>query len=122
MSQQCQFVKANGLRCKVTVKNGDLCRHHIDSKCPICFESIKTSNMKLSCEHKFHDSCITQWFVSADNCPVCRIPQLKNHLIQFKNMVQDDMREKYKDAIESLESENQMLRFRIARPHHRINF
>jgi len=40
--------------------------------------------------------------------------------MQFKNMVQDDMREKYRDAIESLEDEILRLRYRLTR-HERID-
>ena len=121
MSTQCQFVKPNGLRCKVNCKNGDFCRHHTRVECPICFENIRSDKMILSCDHAFHTSCITQWYVQSENCPVCRVSQGKDHFIRFKGMVQDDMRQKYKDAIESLENEIQRLRLRLARPR-RIDF
>ena len=121
MSGQCKFVKTNGTRCKLTTKKNEYCRHHTKVECPICFENIKSDKLTLTCNHAFHISCITQWYVQSDNCPVCRVSQGKDNFIKLKNMVQDDMRQKYRDAIESLEEENRRLRHRLARPR-RIDF
>ena len=120
MSEQCKFIKADGLRCKIKTKNGEFCRRHTKTECPICFEEIKSDKMILSCDHAFHAGCITRWYVHSDNCPVCRVSQSKDPFMQFKNMVQDDMREKYRDAIESLEDEILRLRYRLTR-HERID-
>ena len=115
MNAKCGFTKKNGLQCKLNAKTGkEFCGHHTIVECPICFENIKSDKMVLSCEHEFHAACITQWYVQSDNCPVCRVSQENDHFIKFKNLVQDDMREKYKDAITSLEQEIHRLRIRYA--------
>lgn len=43
--------------------------------CPICFHSIKDSQMKrLRCcgEHAFHMKCAWRWLVKNNSCPLCR--------------------------------------------------
>jgi len=46
--------------------------------CPICMEEFGTQDtIRLGCTHKFHETCIKQWFESknyddARTCPMCR--------------------------------------------------
>ena len=44
------------------------------SICTICLELIENDNncKTLSCNHKFHISCISQWYNKKKTCPVCR--------------------------------------------------
>ena len=110
MDKRCKFIRVNGSRCKLNSKKGEYCHHHISEACPICFELVKTDLKELTCEHVFHTECITQWFVSADTCPVCRVAQGKDSYIKFKMLVEENMRQKYKDAIDSFEEEIYRLR------------
>lgn len=72
--------------------------------------STNSSNTKrLNCGHSFHFKCIIRWFVHSDDCPTCRKKQMADPLIQFKQQIEDEMRLKYRDAIRSLEVENQRL-------------
>ena len=48
---------------------------------------------------------IIQWYITSDTCPVCRVDQGHDKYIKFRNMVEDNMRDKYKDAINSMEDE-----------------
>lgn len=95
--------------CKHSVFIDDKCKYHTKQKCAVCFEDVKSTNTQnskvLSCNHSFHPECITTWFTTSDLCPTCRKPQTKDPLIIFKTKVEDNIREKYKDAIESLEEE-----------------
>lgn len=107
----CKFIIARtGKRCKHKPKVNGLCTMHNKDKCPVCFELLQRNTRNLSCGHVFHENCITQWYVTADSCPVCRVDQGKDNYIKFKNLVEDNMRDKYKDAIESLENEITRLR------------
>ena len=42
--------------------------------CPICFESFNycKNSACLSCTHKFHIGCITNWLLDHSTCPCCR--------------------------------------------------
>lgn len=40
--------------------------------CNICFEDIVDDKFKTSCEHKFHNKCLTHWVLSHNTCPLCR--------------------------------------------------
>jgi hypothetical protein len=44
--------------------------------CPICYEILyeKISHTIMECEHKFHSSCLIEWFRTSNNtsCPYCR--------------------------------------------------
>jgi hypothetical protein len=42
------------------------------SDCPICFEKCNDSSEILSCNHKFHISCIENWLLKKTTCPCCR--------------------------------------------------
>jgi len=112
-SDCCKYITNAGTRCKHKAKVNGLCTRHNKDHCPICFELVQRNSKKLSCAHVFHEECITQWYVMSDNCPVCRIPQAKDSFIKFRNLVEDNMRGKYKDAIDSLEEEVMRLRRQV---------
>ncbi|KAK5650450.1 hypothetical protein RI129_001479 [Pyrocoelia pectoralis] len=41
--------------------------------CVICFDVLKAdSSRRLSCGHKFHESCINRWLSVNNSCPICR--------------------------------------------------
>ena len=40
--------------------------------CTICLEPLGDNPKKLSCNHRFHLQCISQWYHTKKNCPVCR--------------------------------------------------
>jgi hypothetical protein len=52
------------------------------------------------------------WFETNDECPICRTEQDNDPLIIFKRHIEDNIREKYRDAIRSLEHQVQILRRR----------
>ena len=44
-----------------------------DTQCSICQEPITGVHMKIrQCSHRFHQTCIRQWFEVNPRCPVCR--------------------------------------------------
>ena len=44
-----------------------------DHTCSICFDDCKQKSCELGCGHKFHTSCIFNWFSRGTNtCPMCR--------------------------------------------------
>ena len=110
--KQCDNVTKTGHRCKrFFVGEGSKCSQHTQYTCPVCFEVIKKSDrMELTCKHAFHTQCMIQWYVESNTCPVCRVPQKDDTFITFKTMVQENMREEYRDAIQSLEEEIHRLR------------
>ena len=54
-----------------------------------------------------------KWFETSDECPQCRMEQDDDPIIIFKKTIEDTIREKYRDAIRSLEAE--VVRARRAR-------
>ena len=110
--ERCIHVIKNGNRCKILAKNGEYCyRHEQKTECPICFESVEKLDKKiLPCGHGFHTDCLLHWFVTADSCPVCRVKNAGDEFVRFRDLVADNLREKYKDAIESLEKDIRVLR------------
>lgn len=41
--------------------------------CSICLLAFdEEKNKTLSCQHKFHTSCIDQWLIQSSSCPLCR--------------------------------------------------
>ncbi len=101
-------------QCGKHVLMDGLCVRHLKQKCLVCLESVSSTNTinskRLLCGHAFHPNCIMTWFVSSDECPVCRTKQTGDSLLEFKEKVEDVLREKYKDAIDSLEAEVQALK------------
>lgn len=120
--ERCIHVIKNGNRCKLNVKNGEYCYRHSTEECPICFEKIdKSDNKILPCGHCFHTNCVLTWFVTADTCPVCRVKNSGDMFVQFRELVATNLREVYKDAIESLEHDILVLRRQVRRNQHVID-
>jgi hypothetical protein len=72
----------------------------------VCLEEIKRSECKkLKCKHNFHTKCIIKWFETSIECPQCRMEQDDDPIVIFRKNVEENIREKYKDAIKSLELE-----------------
>lgn len=91
-----------------------MCRWHKQETCPICLEDIQVKNMhKTSCGHSFHFQCILLWFVSSDECPICRNEEIEDPMIVFKHNVHDRMSHNYLDAIRSLEDDVTRYRRRL---------
>lgn len=45
----------------------------VSSNCPICQDSLSVVHTRLThCGHRFHPSCIAEWFTQSVNCPMCR--------------------------------------------------
>ena len=40
--------------------------------CMICLEILGDNPKTLTCQHKFHESCITRWCTTRQTCPICR--------------------------------------------------
>ena len=40
--------------------------------CSICLDEENKVDVKLKCNHMFHESCITSWFKQNTICPICR--------------------------------------------------
>lgn len=51
-------------------------------ECGICLEPISKNSssggFSTSCEHNYHNKCITQWLLFNKNCPICRKEFYKN--------------------------------------------
>lgn len=47
--------------------------------CPICLVEYTSGDLgrKLDCKHAFHRSCIDEWLVNDNTCPICRSKALK---------------------------------------------
>jgi len=71
----------------------------------VCLEETKRSDKKLKCKHVFHEKCIIKWFETSIECPQCRMEQDNDPIVVFRKNVEENMREKYRDAIRSLELE-----------------
>jgi hypothetical protein len=99
--------------CGQKVLMDGFCCRHLKQKCLICLEPVGSTNTitskRLSCGHAYHPGCIIEWFITSDECPSCRCKQPEDPLIVFKEKVENQLRAKYKDAIDSLETEVQRL-------------
>ena len=119
MTDRCKWLTPSGTRCKNNVLMDGFCTRHLKQRCTICFEDVKSTNSpttkRLQCGHSFHISCILQWFVTSNECPVCRKQQKKDSFLQFKERVEENMRQKYKDALRSNEQEITRLREALRR-------
>jgi hypothetical protein len=53
--------------------------------CSICLESFRNKELYIStCKHKFHKTCINQWFETDNRCPLCRTKlRLPTVTVQF---------------------------------------
>eukprot|EP00871_Galdieria_phlegrea_P001855 jgi/Galph1/2670/GphlegSOOS_G1373.1 len=47
--------------------------------CAVCLETVEVGDVLrlLDCGHAFHTSCITHWLASANRCPLCNVPPMK---------------------------------------------
>lgn len=89
---------------------------HRMETCPICFDEISIKHLhSTTCKHVYHRDCITKWFETSDECPVCRREQSEDPMILFKRNITTIMEETYMDAIRSLERDNERLRRRANR-------
>lgn len=115
----CTALTLNGRKCRKTALRDSLCCVHLTQQCTICMEDVKSNNTssskRLTCGHAFHTECIMHWFRMSNVCPVCRVEQNEDPLIVFKNVVEDEMRRRYTDAIQSLERQLTQYRRRYRR-------
>ncbi len=51
----------------------------IGQDCPICLGefSIQNNIVKLPCNHVFDKACVSKWFKTKDECPICRFKNKK---------------------------------------------
>jgi hypothetical protein len=101
----CSSVTLNGTKCKQKAVEDGKCRAHLANTCAVCLEPTKRTDKKLKCKHVFHNRCITTWFETSIECPTCRMEQDDDPLVVFRKHIEENMREKYRDAIRSLEVE-----------------
>ena len=40
--------------------------------CSICLDKLDSDIKIISCNHKFHEKCIDEWFKKSNKCPYCR--------------------------------------------------
>ena len=40
--------------------------------CTICLDVLGDNPKTLTCQHKFHEACITRWCATRQTCPICR--------------------------------------------------
>ena len=101
----CSSVTLSGAKCKRAAVEDGKCLVHLSHTCAICLEATKRSDKRLKCKHVFHNKCIMTWFETSIECPICRMEQDDDPIIVFRKNVEENMREKYRDAIRSLELE-----------------
>ncbi len=113
---RCSSVTTGGTKCKNPARHEGKCSAHLSKTCVVCLDEISHgSQRRLSCKHVFHTKCILTWFETSDECPLCKTDQDADPIIIFKKHVEENMREKYRDAIKTLEDE--VTRARAARRH-----
>ena len=49
-------------------------------ECSICLEN--NTDLKLPCNHCFHEKCLAEWFEEKPTCPMCR----KDYLQYFNEV------------------------------------
>ena len=101
----CSSVTLNGAKCKQRAVEDGKCRAHLLHTCAICLETTKRTDKKLKCKHSFHPKCIMKWFETSIECPQCRMEQDDDPVVVFRKNVEENIREKYREAIKSLEAE-----------------
>ena len=115
----CKWITHNGNKCNNNVLMDGFCSRHLKQKCVIFFEDVKSTNSqtskRLNCGHSFHFQCILQWFVTSNDCPVCRKVHKKDPILTFKENVEENLRNKYKDALSTNENEIRRLREALIR-------
>lgn len=115
-SEHCEWVTQAGNQCKNNILMDGYCSRHLKQTCTICFDEVKSTNSpnskRLNCGHAFHLKCILKWFVTSNECPICRKIHLADPFLEFKGNIEENLRETYRDAIKSLQSEVEILRRR----------
>lgn len=106
----CAALTRNGTKCKQKAVENGMCHAHLSNTCAVCLEETKRTDKKLKCKHVFHAKCIMKWFETNIECPQCRMEQDDDPIVVFRKNVEENMREKYRDAIRSLEAEVQRAR------------
>ena len=101
----CSALTRNGTKCKQKAIENGMCRAHLSSTCAVCLEETKRNDKKLKCKHMFHTKCIMKWFETSIECPQCRMEQDDDPIVVFRKNVEDNIREKYRDAIRTLQDE-----------------
>lgn len=75
---QCNYFFKNK---KIKIFPFDILVKNEEEECSICLEHLKSKNIIYlsGCKHKFHISCIKEWFKNFDapECPLCRSQQNK---------------------------------------------
>ena len=105
MTSRCSSVTTSGTKCKNQAVQEGKCSAHLSKTCVVCLEEIQSGQRRLSCKHVFHTKCIFTWFETSEECPTCRTEQDADPIIIFKKHVEENLREKYRDAIKSLEAD-----------------
>ncbi len=70
--------------------------------CIIChleIEEIPDALYKCSNEHTVHKSCLAEWLLHSQNCPLCAEPYTRDVLNQFK----DHLDQKEKEDLRNME-------------------
>ncbi len=107
----CSSVTQTGSKCKKKAVEDGKCLAHLSKICAVCLEEVRQSqSKKLKCKHIFHEKCIMTWFETSIECPTCRMEQDADPIVVFRKHIEENLREKYRDAIRSLEAEVQRAR------------
>ena len=72
----CSGVKKDGQPCKFRGRFDGKCKFHAPKdcpECPICYEAVSAkTQIKTSCKHVFHRTCLQRWTRDHNSCPLCR--------------------------------------------------
>ena len=60
--------------------------------CCICLDKLNNNIKTLSCNHKFHITCLNQWILSNPTCPMCRTSTSNSNQIRVRNLTMTDPR------------------------------
>lgn len=102
----CSSVTKTGTKCKKKAVEDGKCLAHTPNNCTICLDEIsRPESRQLKCKHKFHTKCIMTVFETSIECPLCRMEQDDDPIVIFRKNVEENLREKYRDAIKTLEAE-----------------
>ena len=64
-----------------------------DNTCIICYNEINEESFVTDlpiCHHKYHHSCISEWFKINSKCPLCKTDYVGQFDIEANNLVEDD--------------------------------
>lgn len=54
----------------IQIEDNEVIVENYNMQCTICLET--STNIRLPCDHYFHEKCLTKWFEQQPTCPVCR--------------------------------------------------